>query len=148
MTWDGITLTSPNGGTIALNEKAKKEFEKATKNSGRVITARAGNRADTPLDGGPDPDVASGAGTQQIWYGDPAEHPHAYIAVTYEDTGVLVRDGGDPNGATLQFSHEQWAALTDPTDEGLGDPQGDPDNPAEVRHPDELYKVDRGKRNR
>lgn len=149
MTWDGTTLTSPNGGTIALNEKAKKAFEEATKQGAR--RPKVGDRADTPLDGGADPGTTAGTPAPlQIWYADPAEHANAYIAVTFEDGGVLVRDGMDKTGAVLQFSYEQWEALTDPDGDGLGEPEGDAKHPAAVRNPDDLYKVDpkRADRNR
>ncbi len=145
--WDGTTLTSPNGGSIAINEKAKKGLEAAFRAAPRPV--QAGDRfADSPRKNDPNPSQQDNRPNEQvIWYADPAEHAHGYLSVTYEDNGtVLVRDGMDPSGTALTFSREQWAALGNK--EGvasLGDPDGDKKHPATVRQPDELYKVDTAK---
>lgn len=149
--WEGTALTSPNGGTIMLNEKAKKELEKAIKAQGVPEEPKAGQRFPSPLDGGTDPaPPPSAPAPMQIWYGDPAEHPNAYIAITFETpNNVVVRDGNDETGKALTFSREQWAALVDPDGDGLGEPEGDKEHPANVRNPDDLHKLEpRGSKNK
>ena len=123
--WDGTTLTSPNGGSIALNEKAKKELD---------AFARKTNTDD---------ETAPPLPPTQLWYADPAEYPHAYLAITEDTPGtVVVRDGNDQTGAAISFSRQQWNALTDPDgDGGLGEPEGDKKHPAEVRDPDDIHKT-------
>jgi hypothetical protein len=142
--WDGTTLTSPNGGSIAINEKAKAGLEAAVKAAPRA--PKAGDRfADAPRKGSdPNPPQQDNRPDDvMIWYADPAEYAHAYISISYEDSGeVLVRDG--MGGPDLKFTREQWAALGGK--EGvatLGEPEGDKKHPAAVRTPDELFKIDR-----
>lgn len=146
--WDGTTLTSPNGGSITINEKARKQLETAFRTTPRA--PRAGDRFAAPRADEPNPPQQDNRPNEQVlWYADPTEYAHAYISVSYEDNGtVLVRDGMDPTGVHLSFSRDQWAALGDKPDDGLGEPEGDKEHPAEVRNPDELFKVDRTGKNR
>lgn len=140
--WDGTTLTSPNGGTITINEKARQQLDAAIKAAPRA--PQPGDRFEDAPRKGSDPNPKQQDNRPDdlmLWYADPAEHADAYISVSYEDNGtVLVRDGMDPTGAGLSFSLEQWAALSDEED-ALGEPDGDKDHPAAVRNPDEIYKT-------
>lgn len=131
-------LADPAGNTMPIPEKARKQLEQLARTPDPA--PEAGDRFPAPLDGGADPDVPSGAGRQvQLWYNDPADHPHAYIVVSFEDGHVLVRDGNDPTGKALQWTTEQWAAYSDVDEKpGKADDGG---APAEVIDPDQLSKV-------
>lgn len=132
-------LTDDNGNSIMLDKKAAQALvDAARKNPPSVV--RPGQRFPAPLDGGPDPAPTGGTPAPlQVWYGDPAKHPHAYIAVTFETPGeVVVRDGNDPTGKALHFTTEQWASYTDPDWE---EDETDGRIPAEVTDPDQLSKI-------
>jgi len=137
---DRGTLTDDNGNSLVLNKKAADGLV-ALARKNPPSKAAPGERYPAPLDGGRDPAVAAGvAQPMQIWYDDPAKHPNAYIAVTFETPGeVLVRDGNDPTGKALHFTTEQWASYTDPDWEEPA--EGDGRIPAEVTNPDEIYKT-------
>lgn len=134
-------LTDNNGNTLTLDKKAAQALTTVARQHPLRITPQPGDRAPAPLDGGPDPDTGPGVPQPlQVWYGDPAKHPNAYLAVTFETPGeVIVRDGNDPTGKALHFTAEQWASYTDPDWEEPA--EGDGRIPAEVTNPDEIYKT-------
>lgn len=50
------------------------------------------------------------------------ENPDSYLAVTFEDGVVLLRDSNDPSGRAVQVSYDQWRAWAG---ELRGDGDGD-----------------------
>lgn len=137
---DRGVLTDANGNSLNLNKKATDGLIAAARKN-PPAQVRPGQRFPAPLDGGPDPDPSAGTPAPlQVWYDDPAKHPNAYIAVTFETPGeVIVRDGNDETGKALHFTTEQWASYTDPDWEEPD--EGDGRIPAEVTDPDQLYKA-------
>jgi hypothetical protein len=135
----GGLLVATDGSTLPITDKAAKALQDAARNN-KLHIPQAGDRYPAPLDGGPDPDPAPGPQALQVWYGDPAKHPNAYIAVTFETAGeVIVRDGEDPTGKALHFTIEQWASYTDP--EWTDPDENEDGTPAEVTDPDQLSKL-------
>lgn len=134
---DGV-LVGTDGTTLAISKEAAKALKAHAKDN--KLNPQPGDRFPAPLDGGPDPAPRPDPGPIQIWYGDPAKHPNAYLAVSFETPGeVIVRDGEDPTGKALHFTAEQWASYTDPDWEEPA--EGDAEHPAEVTNPNEIYKT-------
>lgn len=63
-------------------------------------------------------------------YGD---GPNDYIAVTFEPSVVLVRDGNDPRGLAIQIPNREWQALGDREVPGTEDGQ-DPEQVDNLRN--------------
>jgi hypothetical protein len=134
---DGV-LVGTDGTTLPISKEAAKALKAHAKDN--KLNPQPGDRFPAPTDGGPDPAPAAGPAPVQIWYGDPAKHPNAYLAVTFETPGeVIVRDGEDPTGKAIHFTTEQWASYTDPDWEEPT--EGDAEHPAEVTNPNEIYKT-------
>ncbi len=81
--------------------------------NGLTSKIKSGEYAVNDKDGNPQP-----VAPEPYRYGD---GPNDYIAVTFEPSVVLVRDGNDPRGLALQFTHAEWARFggvdTDDEDE-------------------------------
>jgi hypothetical protein len=101
--------TTPTSG-LTLKPEAGKAFTQAIK-SGQLNLPKSNDMAQQP---------------QPIWYGDPTKSPNEYVAVTFEDQSVLVRDGADPTGKAARYSYPEWRDLTG---------QGQPEQPDENRDP-------------
>ena len=95
---------SADTAAVVLPAKAFEVFEQKLK-SGELDLP--GEGAERPMDQ-PLP----------LYYDDPAENPNAYVAVTFEDSQVHVRNGADPTGTVMRVSNEDWRQFTEDARDG------------------------------